>query len=84
MAEELVGTVSDFFARPLVAGIELNGPVKVGDKIKIIGHTTNLEFAINSMQINNAFVEGAGTGDSIGVKVPDRVRKGDAVYKVTA
>ena len=84
MAEELIGTVSDFFARPVVAGIELNGSIKVGDKIKIKGHTTDLEFAVNSMQINNAFVQEAKPGDSIGIKVPDRVRKGDAVYKVTA
>lgn len=84
MAEELIGTVSDFFARPVVAGIELNGSVKVGDKIKIKGHTTDLEFPVNSMQINNAFVQEAGAGDSIGIKVPDRVRKGDAVYKVVA
>ena len=83
MAEELIGTVSDFFARPVVAGIDLNGGVKVGDKLKIKGHTTDLEFTVNSMQINNAFVQEAKPGDSIGIKVPDRVRKGDAVYKVT-
>jgi selenocysteine-specific translation elongation factor len=83
MPEELVGTVSDFFARPVVAGIDLNGAVKVGDNLKIKGHTTTLEFTIGSMQINNAFVQEAGPGDSVGIKVPDRVRKGDSVYKVT-
>ena len=83
MAEELIGVVSDYFARPVVAGIDLSGAVKVGDIIKIKGHTTNLEFPISSMQINNAFVQGAGAGESIGIKVPDRVRKGDTVYKVT-
>ncbi len=83
MPEELVGTVSDFFARPVVAGIDLNGAIKVGDKIKIKGHTTDLEFAVDSMQINNAFVQAAGPGDSVGIKVPDKVRRGDSVYKVT-
>jgi selenocysteine-specific translation elongation factor len=82
MTEELIGTVSDFFAKPVVAGIALHGAVRVGDNIKIKGHTTNLEFAITSMQINNTFVQEAAAGDSVGIKVPDRVRKGDAVYKV--
>jgi selenocysteine-specific translation elongation factor len=82
MTEELIGTVSDFFARPVVAGINLNGPIKVGDTVKIKGHTTELEFAIASMQIDNAFVQEAKAGDSIGIKVPERVRKGDSVYKV--
>ena len=83
MPEELVGQVSDFFSRPVVAGIDLRGSVKVGDRIKIKGHTTDLEFAVESMQINNAFVQEAQAGDSVGIKVPDRVRRGDAVYKVS-
>ncbi len=84
MPEELIGTVSDFFAKPVVAGINLNGAIKVGDKVKIKGHTTDLEFSIGSMQINNTFVQEAGAGDSVGIKVPDRVRKGDTVYKVVS
>ena len=42
MPEVEIGGVSDFFARPVVAGIELTGTVKVGDRIHIIGHTTDL------------------------------------------
>jgi peptide subunit release factor RF-3 len=34
------------------------------------------------MQINNVPVEEAKAGDSVGVKVPERVRHGDTVYKV--
>ena len=83
MTEEIIGTVSDFFAHPVVAGIELTAPLSVGDKIRIKGHTTDLELTVDSMQINNANVEQAKSGDSIGVKVPDRVRAGDSVYKIT-
>lgn len=83
MPEEEVGRVSDFFARPVVAGIELTAPLKVGDKIHIAGHTTDMELAVESMQINNVDVEEAKPGDSVGIKVPDRVRRGDRVYKVT-
>ncbi len=82
MPEEAVGKVSDFFARPVVAGIEMIGTLKVGDKIHITGHTTDIEMVIDSMQINNADVTEAKPGDSVGIKVPDRVRRGDTVYKV--
>jgi selenocysteine-specific translation elongation factor len=83
MPEEEIGKVSDFFAHPVVAGIELTGTLKVGDQIHIKGHTTDLEFTIGSMQINNVNVNEAKAGDAIGVKVSDRVRRGDIVYKVT-
>ena len=83
MPEEEIGRVSDFFAHPVVAGIELSGTLKVGDKIHIKGHTTDMELDVGSMQINNANVEEAKAGDSVGIKVSDRVRRGDAVYKVT-
>ena len=83
MAEETVGKVSDFFAQPVVAGIELTAGLKVGDKIHIKGHTTDLKMTVDSMQIDNASVQEAKAGDSIGIKVSDRARRGDTVYKVT-
>ncbi len=83
MPEEVIGKVSDFFAHPVVAGIELTGTLKVGDTIHIKGHTSDMEYTVNSMQIDNANVNEAKAGDSIGVKVSERVRRGDIVYKVT-
>ena len=83
MPEEAVGKVSDFFARPVVAGIDMIGNLKLGDTIHIAGHTTDIEMVIESMQINNVNVTEAKPGDSVGIKVPDRVRRGDTVYKVT-
>ncbi len=83
MPEEIVGKVSDFFAKPVVAGIELTAVLKVGDKIRIKGHTTDLEMNVDSMQIDNAQVQEAKAGASIGIKVNDRVRSGDTVYTIT-
>ena len=83
MPEEVIGKVSDFFARPVVAGIELTGKLKVGDIIHIQGHTTDMELTVASMQINNVDVTEAKAGDSVGIKLSDRVRRGDKVYKVT-
>jgi selenocysteine-specific translation elongation factor len=83
MPETEIGHVSDFFAKPVVAGITLTGTLKVGDTIHIKGHTTDIELTVESMQINNVNVTEGKAGDAIGVKVPDRVRAGDHVYKVT-
>jgi selenocysteine-specific translation elongation factor len=83
MPEEIIGTVSDFFARPVVAAIELTAPLEVGDKIHIKGHSTDVEEVVSSMQIDNVDVKEAKAGDSVGVKVSERVRKRDTVYKVT-
>jgi translation elongation factor EF-1alpha len=82
MTEKAVGTVSDFFAHVVVAGINLTGALKVGDKVHIKGHTTDIELDITSMQIDNKNVTKASKGKSVGIKVPDRVRPGDTVYKV--
>ncbi|MBC8512238.1 MAG: translation elongation factor-like protein [Dehalococcoidia bacterium] len=83
MPEIEIGQVSDFFARPVVAGITLTDTLKAGDKIHIKGHTTDLELTVESMQINNVNVTEGKAGDAIGVKVPDRVRPGDRVYRIT-
>ena len=83
MPEEEIGQVSDFFARPVVAGIKLTGTLKLGDRVHIKGHTTDLEFTVGSMQVNNVNVEQAKADDAVGIKVIDRVRRGDVVYKVT-
>jgi selenocysteine-specific translation elongation factor len=82
MDEQIIGKVSDFFARPVVAAMELTAGLKLGDKIHIKGHTTDLEAIVESMQINNVDVKEAKAGDSVGVKVSERVRGGDTVYKI--
>ncbi len=83
MPETLIGKVSDFFARPVVASVDLTGTLKVGDRIHIKGHSTDLQMMVTSMQINNASVTQAKTGNSVGIKLTDRARKGDSVYLVT-
>ena len=60
----------------------MTGSLKVGDKIQIKGHSTNLELVVGSMQVHNVPVNEAKPGDPVGVKVPDRVRKGDVVYRI--
>jgi translation elongation factor EF-1alpha len=80
--EEEIGRVRDYFARVGVIGVDLTGKLKVGDTIHIQGHTTDITQVVESMQIEHESVEEAGPGDSVGIKVPDRCRAGDHVYRV--
>lgn len=84
MAEEkkLIGKVAHYFTNIGVAVIELEDGLKVGDEISIEGATTNLTQKVDSMQIEHKDVEEASKGDSVGLKVSDRVREGDHVFKV--
>ncbi|MBP8980290.1 MAG: hypothetical protein KBG09_03490 [Syntrophobacterales bacterium] len=83
MAEEKIGEVVKFFAKPSVAAVKIvSGELKIGDTIKITGHTTDITDTIESMEVNNQKVEKAVPGDYIGVKVSDRVRPGDEVFRV--
>lgn len=77
-----VGEVFTYFSNVGVAGIKLTDTLKVGDKIAIQGHTTNIEQTVDSMQIDRAPVKEAKKGTEIGIKVPDRVRRNDVVYKL--
>ncbi|MBL7100837.1 MAG: translation elongation factor-like protein [Nanoarchaeota archaeon] len=79
---KIVGEVFTYFSKVGVAGIKLTAVLKVGDKIRIKGATTDFEQTVDSMQIEREEVPKAKKGDSIGIKVKDKVRGGDKVYKV--
>lgn len=86
MPEETeVGTVIQFFAKPSVAAVEISsGSIAVGDTIRIRGATTNFEQKIDSMEIDRTPVPSATAGQAVGIKVKDRVRPHDKVFKLTA
>ena len=82
--EELVGKITHYFGKIEVGIIEINkGKLAVGDKIHVKGTGTDFEQTVDSMQIEHEQVEKAKKGDAIGLKVKDKVREGDEVYKVT-
>ena len=82
MAERLVGTVSHYYGKIQVAGIELSGELKVGDTIHIAGHTSDFTQQVDSIQIEHAPVTSAKVGDNIGVRVAEHAREHDEVYRV--
>ena len=83
MGEELVGTVKDYFAKIGVAAIQLSGELAVGDTIRVHGHTTDFTQQVASLQIEKQAVAKAAAGQSIGIKVKEKVRQQDQVFKVT-
>jgi putative protease len=83
MEEKKIGEVIKFFSKIGVAAIRVTeGSLKVGDQIRIAGHTTDFVQTLDSIQIENKDVPEAGPGADIGVKVKDKVREHDVVYKV--
>ena len=79
---EKIGEVSHYFTRISVAVVELTDALKIGDRIAVRGMTTNFDQTVESMQIEHETVKEAAKGDSIGLKVDERVREGDIVYKI--
>ena len=82
MEKKLVGKISHYFTKIGVGVIELSDELKVGDRISIEGATTNVQQTVDSMEIEHESVQSAGAGQSIGMKVEQRVREGDLVYKL--
>ncbi len=83
MSEKKIGEVMKFFSKPSVAAVKItDGEVAVGDSLKFSGHTTDFTDVIQSMEVDNKSVPKAVVGDFIGIKVSDRVRPGDEVFKV--
>jgi putative protease len=81
--EEKIGRVTHYFSKLGVAAIEIqHGKLRRGDRIHIVGHTTDLEQVVDSMEIDRHPVDEAGEGQSVGIRVDDHVREHDDVYKV--
>lgn len=82
-AGEFVGTVTHYFPNVQAGVIRIEETeLREGDKIHITGETTNFKQQAKSMQINRIPIEHARLGEEIGLKVKDRVREGDKVYKI--
>ena len=80
---KLVGKVTHYFSNIGVAVVDLLAPLAQGDEIRIVGgQSTGFNQKIDSMQVDHKAVEKAKKGDSVGLKVSEKVREGYQVYKV--
>ena len=77
-----IGKITHFYGKISVAVVELEDTLNVGDKVSIEGAVTNLTQTVDSMQIEHEDVDTAKRGQSIGLKVNERVRENDVVYKI--
>ncbi|UCE74660.1 MAG: hypothetical protein JSV56_02885 [Methanomassiliicoccales archaeon] len=81
--KEEIGKVFKFFAKPCVAAITItSGELKTGDTIQIKGETTDFTQVVESMEIDREKIESATAGQGVGIKVKDRVRPNDKVFKL--
>jgi putative protease len=80
--EREVGVITHYWTHLGVAGIHLTEPVDVGDHIHVMGHTTDFEQDVGSMQIEHHDVRHASPGDDVGIRVNQHAREHDKVFKL--
>jgi translation initiation factor IF-2 len=83
LAEELIGSVSHYFAKPQVGVVKLTAGIKVGDTLRFSGHGAEFRQTVTSMQLDHVPVETASPGTEVAIKVEQRVREGTHVYRIT-
>ncbi len=82
-SEERIGSVANYYSKISVAAVKIEGgTLSIGDTIRIKGSTTDFTQAIESMEIDRKPVTSASKGQSVGIKVKDRVRPNDIVFKL--
>lgn len=79
--EKEIGKVIHYYTKLKVAIIKLKGHLVKGDKIHVLGHTSDFTQKISSIQVNHKDIEKAKKAQSIGLKVKEHAREGDIVYK---
>jgi putative protease len=77
---EAIGTVTHYFGHLSVAAISLTAPLTVGDRIHILGHMTDVEETVRSMEIDHRPVELANPGDDVAINVTEHVREHDRIF----
>jgi putative protease len=76
-----IGSVTHYFGHLSVAAVTLTDTLRVGDRIHIRGHTTNVEQSVDSMEVEHAKVDSAGPGDDVALRVTDHVREHDKIFR---
>ncbi len=80
--EPVIGVVTHYFPKVSAAVTKLKLPLSLGQRVRILGHTTNFEQEISSIQLDHVALAQAKKGAEIGFGVLQRVRRGDTIYKL--
>ena len=78
-----IGVVTHYFNRIGVAALELSDVIRAGDCIRVVGYTTEFAQVVCSLEINHRPVSMAGPGMDVALKMVERVRVGDRVYRLS-
>ena len=81
MEEIFVGEVTHYFNKIGVAVLNLSEKIRVGDQIHLVGYTTDFYQEVTSLQIDHQAQAEAQPGDDVAMKVSERVRHADKVFK---
>ena len=76
-----IGSVTHYFSHLGVAAVTLTDTLRVGDRIHIVGHTSDVEQTVESMEVEHAKVDSAGPGDDVALAVTDHVRDHDRIFR---
>ncbi len=79
---EAIGRVRMFFAHVSAAVVELTAPLRLGERIYVKGRTSDFQQVVESLQIDHQSIQEAAAGQTVGLKVRERCRKHDVVYKL--
>lgn len=77
-----VGKITHYYNRIGVAVLKLTAELKVGDRIHILGRTTDFDQQVSSMEIEHHKIQSAGPGTEVALRVYGTVRKGDTIFKL--
>ena len=77
-----IGKVTHYYNHLGVAVITLTDGLKLGDKIHIVGHTTDFTQRVASMEVEHHSVIWIKPGDQAAVRVVAPVHENDVVLRV--
>jgi hypothetical protein len=81
VTEEPVGKITHYFPHIGVAAATLSAELKVGDQVRVRGHTTDFTETVGSLEIEHQKVDRAGPGDKVAFKVSEKARPGDQLLR---
>ena len=83
MSGTQIGQITHYFDHIGVAALTLSEPLRVGDTVHILGHSTDFQQKVTSLQIEHQAVNEAKAGDDVAMKVTQKVHPHDKVFKIT-
>jgi putative protease len=79
--ETMIGRVIHYYAKIGVAAVILEDHLTRGDRIHICGPHDDVHQPVTSIEIEHLPIKEADRGQDVGIKVTERVHRGDVVFR---